>query len=274
VLQNISGARVDALANFNGDIGPFQVCKHDLAACFLGQGKKARRRSGWWLVSVAALCAAIVIAASLYFPMRAGQRWQRLVSSLAREPGIVVIEATRRDGKYFVSGLRDPLAREPAVLLREAGFSPGEVAFAWQGYLSLQQPFAAIRDFEEAKKNVENRKIYFKLDNSQLSPDQVNNVADVGDAIHRLLESAERAAKRVKVEVTGRTDISGTESRNAKLAEERARTVIATLTAAGVPSQTFSTQAGAISATPGAPDGDWARAYSRCVSFGVVPVQP
>ena len=44
--------------------------------------------------------------------------WNDYISRLGAEPGIVITENGRRDGTFFVSGLRDPLSADPATLLR------------------------------------------------------------------------------------------------------------------------------------------------------------
>jgi outer membrane protein OmpA-like peptidoglycan-associated protein len=273
VLQNICSAHADALASFNGDVSPFRSSHNELAACFLGKGKKARRRVVSWPLITLLVCGAILIAANVYFSLRSASRWERFVSALRREPGVVVIDSNKRGDKYFISGLRDPLARDPRALLRQSGFSPNQVDFAWQGYLSMQPPFAAVHHFEEAKESVENRKIYFRVDSSELSSEQVDDLAEVAGDTRALLDSALRAGKNIKIEVTGHTDDSGTEAHNERLADERTRTVIESLTAAGIPTQALLIRPGGMTATRGAPDSDWNRAYSRYVSFHVVPVR-
>ena len=45
------------------------------------------------------------------------------VQRLREEPGIVVASAEYRDGKWQVSGLRDPLAADPAVVLSQSGLN-------------------------------------------------------------------------------------------------------------------------------------------------------
>jgi OOP family OmpA-OmpF porin len=274
VLQNICSAHAEDLVQFNGDVSPFRSCQKELAVCFLGKGKKAQRHIVSWPLIALAMCAATLIAARIYLPLRSSWQWERFVGSLRREPGIVVIDSSKHGGKYFISGLRDPLARDPATLLRKAGLSPDKVNFAWQGYLSMQAPFAAIHHFDEVEESLENRKIYFREDSSQLSPEQIDDLADVAGGIRALLESALRAGKKIKIEVTGHTDVSGTETRNQKLSEERTRTVIESLAQAGIPTQALLTRVAGPTANNGMPDGDWNRAYSRCVSFDVVPVQP
>ena len=45
------------------------------------------------------------------------------MEKLRAEPGIVVTDTGKRDGKHFVSGLRDPLARDPATMIQEQAWT-------------------------------------------------------------------------------------------------------------------------------------------------------
>ena len=49
---------------------------------------------------------------------------ERYLQALRSEPGIVVVSADRRGGKYVLTGLRDPLARDPASLLPATSSHP------------------------------------------------------------------------------------------------------------------------------------------------------
>jgi OOP family OmpA-OmpF porin len=61
------------------------------------------------------------------------------------EPGIVVTEAGRREGKYFINGLRDPLARDPLTLLPEAKVDPAQVTGRWQPFQAMSPEFVLAR---------------------------------------------------------------------------------------------------------------------------------
>jgi outer membrane protein OmpA-like peptidoglycan-associated protein len=65
------------------------------------------------------------------------RRWQEYLAELAARPGIVITEAGRRDGKFQVAGLRDPLAADPMQMLGEAGINPAEVVSRWAPYEAL-----------------------------------------------------------------------------------------------------------------------------------------
>jgi outer membrane protein OmpA-like peptidoglycan-associated protein len=63
--------------------------------------------------------------------------WENYVARLRAEPGIAVTEVGKRDGKWLVSGLRDPLAVDPQVVLRESSVDPARVISQWEPYQSL-----------------------------------------------------------------------------------------------------------------------------------------
>ncbi|MCE9615211.1 MAG: hypothetical protein K8T26_13110 [Lentisphaerae bacterium] len=65
------------------------------------------------------------------------RRWEGYVQRLEREPGLVVLKSGRRNGRFFVTGLRDPLAREPAGLMDSFGLSAGDVDARWEPYQAL-----------------------------------------------------------------------------------------------------------------------------------------
>ena len=76
----------------------------------------------------------------------AGTRlWNDYIARLGTEPGIVITENARRDGKFFVSGLRDPLSADPAQLLGQAGVDPAAVTSRWTPYQSLEPQFVLKR---------------------------------------------------------------------------------------------------------------------------------
>jgi outer membrane protein OmpA-like peptidoglycan-associated protein len=59
------------------------------------------------------------------------------VERLRQEPGIVVANAELRNGRWQISGLRDPLAADPAALLSQSGLNSKRVAFHWESYQAL-----------------------------------------------------------------------------------------------------------------------------------------
>ena len=64
-------------------------------------------------------------------------RWAQCVDKIKAEEGIVVIEAARRDGRLYLSGLRDPLAADPRRIVAAAGFDAGALVEHWEPYYAL-----------------------------------------------------------------------------------------------------------------------------------------
>jgi outer membrane protein OmpA-like peptidoglycan-associated protein len=63
--------------------------------------------------------------------------WVDYLDQLREQPGIVVTETGQHDGKFLVSGLRDPLAADPLAMLGPAGVDAALVASHWAPYESL-----------------------------------------------------------------------------------------------------------------------------------------
>jgi outer membrane protein OmpA-like peptidoglycan-associated protein len=72
-------------------------------------------------------------------------RWTQCVDKIKAQEGIVVIEAARRDGRIYLSGLRDPLAAEPRQFVTAAGYDPGALVEHWEPYYALNPVFVLKR---------------------------------------------------------------------------------------------------------------------------------
>jgi len=80
-----------------------------------------------------------------YSAVSARSKWNSYLSMLRAEPGIVVVSTERRDGRFVVNGLRDPLARDPDALLTGRGLAPDEVSGNWELYQALDPPIVRQR---------------------------------------------------------------------------------------------------------------------------------
>jgi outer membrane protein OmpA-like peptidoglycan-associated protein len=161
VLSQIHEERPHALENFDGDSSGFADVEARLSECAaLGQRAPRPAKRGFpWLVALAGL---LLLALACVGGWRWWQherawereqqrreaelrRWDGYVARLGSEPGIVVTEAGRRDGRFSVAGLRDPLAVDPQSLLRQAGVDPASVVSRWAPYEALDPVFVLKR---------------------------------------------------------------------------------------------------------------------------------
>lgn len=130
------------LLDFEGDNIPFTAVRPRLEGCLLEQRsfepKDASR--GKWAVLVIFMAAFAALAWWAGTALSESRRFHHYVEWLAKQPGMVVLKVTERDGQRTVVGMRDPLAADPARLPH-----PPHVGFAWSPYQSLESPIVLAR---------------------------------------------------------------------------------------------------------------------------------
>ncbi|VTU23542.1 Outer membrane protein ArfA [Variovorax sp. PBS-H4] len=126
-----------ALDEFDGDTAPFEEsAQQRLRPTLWSQSAESKRKLSpfLWAVPVA-----LLLALGGWIGQRVieSQRVDDYVAALRDQPGIVVMGADRHDGKWWVSGLRDPLATRPEALLEPAKLDPGLIVGRWEPYQAL-----------------------------------------------------------------------------------------------------------------------------------------
>ena len=264
-----------ALQKFSGDASTFAGAVPLLEECLQSgydldkQRAKARKLSPLTIILGAVLLALAVWG---FFWIRDRRRWDSYVEKLRAEPGIVVTDTGKRDGKHFVSGLRDPLARDPATMIQGTGLDADSVSERWQPFQALTPDFILARaqksldppttvklalndtvleadgfashqwvvetrriarllpgvtQYREDKlfdlERIENPLVMFDLDETEIRSDQQDKVNQLVTELEKLRQLA--GNRKVKLEITGRTDGSGTEAKNSTLSQGRAEAV-------------------------------------------------
>lgn len=238
-LDSIEQENSATLKSFDGDTTRFDVCHPHLEACLLGQGEPQTVRSTsrftrWLVIGVPALLG-LTVGAWWLLSARADRRWRSLVEQLRSEPGIVVTAAEKRGGGYYLSGLRDPLARDPASVLASTQVPIERISAHWEPYHSLAPQFVAQRTYSDLKGELEKTMLRFKLGSAEIAPKQLLLLEEAASRITALLSAATSIGKNARVEVIGNHDPLGTEQSNVALAQGRAANVRAALVMAGVP---------------------------------------
>jgi outer membrane protein OmpA-like peptidoglycan-associated protein len=151
-IERIHRTEARALEEFEGDAAPFERCRGELEACLKSQKQAAeagarRARGLRRYVPLIAVLAIVLAAAGLWAfeTARRDGRWRRYVERLSAQPGIVVTASGRRGGKFFVTGLRDPIAADPATLLAASKIPRGDVVETWKPYRALDPDIVAAR---------------------------------------------------------------------------------------------------------------------------------
>ena len=151
-IENVHLLKGPELARFNGDAAPFEPLRPELENCLRAQYRQAQPATGPGQY-VRAFLAAVSVVALLAFAValawNAEHRWQDFNRRLNAEPGVAVTSSRLHWWRHSqVTGLRDPLAADPAPLARAAGLDPGKINYAWKNYLALD-PVSIRRRFEQ-----------------------------------------------------------------------------------------------------------------------------
>jgi OOP family OmpA-OmpF porin len=148
-LESIHLQFRDALVDFSGDAAAFDAARPLLENCLETQYDPEKQAATSKRIPIPVIVIASVIVLALlvwgFFALRSARRWDAYVERLKSEPGVVVTDAGERDGKYFVAGLRDPLARDPQQFLPEAKVDPAEVISRWEPFQAMSPEFVEAR---------------------------------------------------------------------------------------------------------------------------------
>ncbi len=209
-IEKIHRDQARALEEFEGDAAPFERSRPDLEACLKSQkreGEAARARTARRFAPLMAGLAVVLVALGLwtFASVRRNGRWRSYLERLGAQPGIIVTGSGRRAGRFFVTGLRDPLAADPAGMLAAAKLEPREVVGTWKPYRALDPDIvtARARSFLAAPETVS-----FRVAGGSLLAS--------GAAPHRWISEA-RGLARTSPDVTGYDDHGVTDTDQAKL---------------------------------------------------------
>jgi OOP family OmpA-OmpF porin len=146
-LESIHAQYGDVLEAFDGDASALEGVRPALENC-LQQQFRGRERSAGAIpprLKVIVALVLLVFGVWMFFALRARSRWNGYLDALRREPGLVVVSTERSGGRYVVTGLRDPLARDPALLLPSHGLRGDAVDGRWEPYQTLHPSIVLAR---------------------------------------------------------------------------------------------------------------------------------
>jgi outer membrane protein OmpA-like peptidoglycan-associated protein len=331
-LESIHLQQGSLLDAFQGDATPFAASRSALESCLQVQleSKKPQSFLLWKLLAGALL---VALGVWLFFTVRDNLRWAAYLTRLNAEQGIVVTMAEKRQGKYFIAGLRDPLAVDPTSLLLTTGLNPEKVVSRWEPYHALYPDFILTRaiavlappatvrlsmtdtvlsatgsarhqwivdaqklaraipgvtafttehlvdldqlwteELQAATKRVEQSVLYFVVDSNHLVPNEQQKLDQLVAGLKTLYDVAQKLGKRIRVEIVGHTDTTGTEQKNQRLSQDRAEVVLSMLADSGLPTSGLKA-VGVGARVPLRNElSESDRAVNRRVTFTVIPV--
>ena len=146
-LETIHLQWCDPLTAFNGDAAAFTTTRPLLEDCVETvlatdtRAKAAGLRRFAWVIPVLLLLAGGIAWRSA----RANRQWSAALARLDTEPGIAVIRSERSGGKWRITGMRDPLAVNPSLLMASRGIDTNDVVARWEPYVSTEPALLLAR---------------------------------------------------------------------------------------------------------------------------------
>jgi outer membrane protein OmpA-like peptidoglycan-associated protein len=303
-----------AIECFSGDVTPLAACRPHLESCLLSHVAGPDRKPSRLLLALAVVVLAAV-GLWLFFSIRSDRRWNDYLDRLRAEPGIVVVSAERRGGKHHITGLRDPLAADPAAILKATSLDQDDVASQWEFYHAAHPSFVIPRanallqppstatlrfedgvlhaegvasrawtdqarrltallpgvtrfesdrladsdQFESVRRRLEQRTVQFDLGSAEIAATQNAELDQAASEIKMLDMVGRSLGKRIRVEITGQADQTGSRELNERLIRQRADQTMTAMISRGISADQLSI-AGS----------DPARTYARKATFGVV----
>lgn len=236
-LETVHLEYASQLADFSGDSAPFASARPLLESCLetvLSTERRGEKRRLVWLKWALPLILIVALAAGFW--IRSTMRWHRALAALRAEPGVVVVDASRGWRRWNISGLRDPIARDPASIIASAGISPPRLSGKFVPFLSLDPAIVAKRSrpsVDSLARFIESRRILFDPGSSSLTSVTTASLAGIVAAVHQMAGAAAPGIS-ITLELIGRTDPSGADETNVALAQHRVDNVAAWLEAAGI----------------------------------------
>lgn len=141
-VQRVHATDLDAFATSGR---AFIVRDGIIESCLVSQVATRAPGAGRW--KVAALAGALLLGIGWCAAPRAleSRRFGKAVDALRQEPGVVVGSTGRTAGRYVLTGLRDPLARDPAQAILAAGLDSSRITMHWEPYIALRPEFVLRR---------------------------------------------------------------------------------------------------------------------------------
>ncbi|MBF0449619.1 MAG: OmpA family protein [Candidatus Magnetomorum sp.] len=142
-LNKIEDDLREELNQFEGNAEPFRSCDDLLKSCLkVEYGKKETNFKPLWAVATLLV---LILCLWGYFSIRSNILWNRYINRLNDAHGIVITKQEKRGHHYYVSGLRDPMAIDPSVLLVEMDIDPKRVTAEWEPYFALHPDIISQR---------------------------------------------------------------------------------------------------------------------------------
>ncbi len=183
IIQDVHQKHYQKLEHFNGDVTPFEHMRERLQACLFHAKRPEQERGRPYLTYALAGILLLWFGLWAYQSYQKQAQFSRYVQRLNSTPSFIITKTGKENGRFTITGLRDPLAPEPARLAEQEQLDPSLFREEWTPYCSLQPDFILQRANAMLKPG---GAIQLKYDSGTLSAE--------GSASRTWLETAQRLA--------------------------------------------------------------------------------
>ncbi len=140
LLERIHQNQNDTLENYQGDSSAFEGLS--LLESLLAE-KKTQKRLSTPLIALMFISVTSIALFSIW--LIDFLQWRSYLNILSSEPGIIITSEYKRFRTFHISGLKDPLASNPAELLSSTKLESKRVVMNWQAYYALDSDIILAR---------------------------------------------------------------------------------------------------------------------------------
>jgi outer membrane protein OmpA-like peptidoglycan-associated protein len=133
------------LRNYIGDSESLILSQPYLENCLQAQYDVPKRKKRYQYILALSGLSAIALGIWGFFSVQQQLRWNAYIRHLDALPGIVVTKAERRNGKYLISGMRDPLVADINQISQKFQINQNNITTNWESYLSLEPEITVKR---------------------------------------------------------------------------------------------------------------------------------
>jgi len=137
-LEGIHVNFIEELESFDGDTEPFEKTERFLQMCIKKQEKEKKQKKPVALILITIILL-IVAGFMIYKTVEDKINFNNFISELKTEPGFYIDKYNRTLKKHFVSGLKDPLAKNPYNIAKNFGYDTSNITFNFKPFISLDE---------------------------------------------------------------------------------------------------------------------------------------
>ncbi|MEN9444864.1 MAG: hypothetical protein RIS47_1755 [Bacteroidota bacterium] len=143
ILGRLEARYAELLKDFDGDTDVFEESTEDLKECLLYREKEEHAPKVWRFWASLGVVALLIL---LFFvpTFVKSYKWNRYIDFIATQPGVVIVENGKQNGKLYAAGMLMPTSPDPKQFYARFGIDSTDVDMHWL-YYSPYSPTTVVQ---------------------------------------------------------------------------------------------------------------------------------